>query len=731
MKILRQHGILAATALIALSLACNLSVEPAPTQPTGPPTAFPESGSADGPEFHVASEGDDSNDGSASAPWASLQHAVDTVPQGGTILVHPGSYAGMRIERSGSSEAWNTIKAAEAGTVVIDRPGSENEHDSIIEIETWEDDGPVAYWRIEGLEVTGAPSWGIDLRGYEEAHAHHFVLSNNRVHNNGIESGRSGIFTAFVDDIVIESNESFDNGEHGIYLSNSGDRYRVVDNELHGNLFCGLHMNGDASQGGDGIISDGLVQANIIHDNGAEGCSGINMDSVTDSTISNNLLYDNHSGGISLFQENGAVCSQRNRVLHNTVLMPTDGRWALNLSDTDCTHNQIFNNILLTQHEWRGSILLPRSGIVGFESSHNLVMDRFSADDDQSVISLEEWQGQGFGQNSRLATPGEVFLDAVARDFHLNPDGPAVDAGLSLPDVIVDLEGNERPLGQAPDIGAFELGASASEPASSPTAQPVGAGGTITFTSDDRVFRIPAQQGAEPQDVSAQLDELSSGSFDELVNISPDGEWLLVETDRFDQACLDLGSCLVLLPADLNSFEVLRAQGEPIDWEGLAAVGSGAQVIVYAGGGGPHELDLWSIQRDGDGWTDPTLLTDSSAYTWNHQPAIYPDGELVVFDCGDEPYGAEGTAICQVRTDGTDFRALITPADSPAGFPNQGALHHPDYGPDGSVVFEADWDGEQIWRLPPGTNSPELITGEFGNDNSPCVLPNGNIASLW
>jgi hypothetical protein len=84
-----------------------------------------------------------------------------------------------------------------------------------------------------------------------------------------------------------------------------------------------------------------------------------------------------------------------------------------------------------------------------------------------------------------------------------------------------------------------------------------------------------------------------------------------------------------------------------------------------------------------------------------------------------------------VGSDGTNFRVLLRPSDAPAGYPTTGALHHPDYAPDGSIIFEGDWGGEQIWRLPPGAAEPILITNEFGNDNSPCVLPDGRIVSLW
>ena len=114
----------------------------------------------------------------------------------------------------------------------------------------------------------------------------------------------------------------------------------------------------------------------------------------------------------------------------------------------------------------------------------------------------------------------------------------------------------------------------------------------------------------------------------------------------------------------------------------------------------------------------------------NNRPSP-PTARRWLFNCADEPYGATGTAICEVGSDGSGFRVVLTPADGPAGSPNAGALYSPDYAPDGSIVFEADWNGEQIWRLPVGATVPVVVADAFNNDNAPCVLPDGRIASLW
>lgn len=406
--------------------------------------------------LYVATNGVDAIPGGASAnPWRTLQFAVDHIAPGDTIIVRSGDYVGCRIEASGAADAWKTLKADPG--VRITAPGPSNKHSSNIEVETWEGDGAVSYWIIEGFEVTGAPYWGIDMRGNELAHSHHLVVRGNVVHHNGVSSGRTGIFTAFVDDVLIENNESYANGEHGIYTSNSGDRPIIRGNRLHDNAGCGVHMNGDESMGGDGIISNGVVEQNIIYENGAAGGAAINMDGVSDTVVRNNLLYQNHAGGIALFQENGAICSQNNRVLNNTIVMASNGRWAVNIADAGCINNRLYNNIIYSYHSWRGSIVIPTADLAGFESDYNVVMDRFSADGDSSVITLAAWQALGYDTHSFISTPDQLFVNVAAGDYRLREGSPAINAGTPLADVPNDLNGNARPIGPAYDIGSYEF----------------------------------------------------------------------------------------------------------------------------------------------------------------------------------------------------------------------------------------------------------------------------------
>ena len=242
-----------------------------------------------------------------------------------------------------------------------------------------------------------------------------------------------------------------------------------------------------------------------------------------------------------------------------------------------------------------------------------------------------------------------------------------------------------------------------------------------------RVFRLAAREGAVPEDVSAALDALAPAAPDEWIAISPDGSQLIFGTERFDPECVGW-PCLAVAPADLATAELVRIDGELMHLGGPGVIVG--DLIVFPSVDGPHESDLWATRRQGASWGAPLLLTEASPYAFHAGLSVAADGAMVVFECGNRPYGEAGTALCEVGTDGSGFRVALTPTDAAAGVPATAALRLPSYAPDGAILFEASWDST-VWRLPPGAALAESVGPGYDSDGAPCALSDGRIASLW
>ena len=406
-------------------------------------------GGATAATFYVATTGNDGGSGTAALPWAPLQHAVEKVGPGDVIVVRAATYVGARIENSGLATAGKTLKSDTGAKVILNSPGPKNRHNSILEVENFS--ATVSNWTIDGFEIENSPKYGVDVRVTES-----ITVQNCIVHDSAL----TGIFTAFSNHDVIQNNLSYNNNEHGIYHSNSGDYPTIRGNQIHHNHSAGIHMNGDISQGGDGTISFATVEKNVIWENGLGGGSGINCDGVDDSIFRNNILYSNHASGISLYAIDGAHGSSRNMGYNNTIVMASEGRWAVNIPSSSGKKspvgNQVVNNILWESNTARGSIDTYSTAVSGFKSDHNVV-NRFSINSGSTTISLATWQHKtGQDLHSVISDPTALFVNAAANDYRLKAGSPAINAGATLSQVTDDLAGTKRPLGGLYDIGCYE-----------------------------------------------------------------------------------------------------------------------------------------------------------------------------------------------------------------------------------------------------------------------------------
>jgi hypothetical protein len=399
-------------------------------------------------DYYVGPGGSDLQSGTSGTPWASLQHAANQVGAGDTVHVQAGTYQGFDLRTSGTSGQPIRFLAQPGATINavngVTMDGINLEGASHVIIDGFNLESPNASTRA-GIRVVVSD---------------HVTLRNNAATN----WGKWGIFSGFVDDFTVEHNTLSGSVEqHGIYASNSGDRPIIRYNHIFNNHANGIHINGDLSQGGDGVISDAVIEGNVIHGNGIGGGSGINADGAVNALIRNNLLYDNHASGISLYQIDGGAPSTGGVIVNNTILNATDARWAVNLTD-GATGATVFNNILFNFHSFRGAISATEGSLAGLASDYNLLLPVFELD---SFIDLATWQNEtgqdlhslALDQASLMALFANLNLD----DYTLATGSDAVDFGVaSLGGVLAplqDLLQALRPAGAGFDAGAYELAA--------------------------------------------------------------------------------------------------------------------------------------------------------------------------------------------------------------------------------------------------------------------------------
>ena len=379
---------------------------------------------AEAHEYWVSPRGNDRATGRKVTPWRTLQHAANSVVAGDTVDALPGNYQGFNITKSGTASAPITFHA-EPGAVI-------NKPMSFGGIEFGINASGPSYNVIDGFTITAQPNdpaWndGIRMGGIWPGGAVPNWAVGNVIRNNTVQLRKQvsstqldvlPIFASWQDGLLMQNNIASGGWDSGIYVSNSSKNYIVRGNTVYNVGGNGIHNNGDASQGGPGINTNALIENNIIHDVGfISGGQAISCDGVQNSRIQNNLIYNAHAKGISLYMVNSAEGSKRDIVVNNTVLTASDGGAALRMVD-DSSGNTVVNNILYSANRSSASIDLLSGDLTGLKSDYNVVKNRFYSDG--SKLSMSEWQGLGKDIHSFIATPFQLFFNPEANDYRLS-----------------------------------------------------------------------------------------------------------------------------------------------------------------------------------------------------------------------------------------------------------------------------------------------------------------------
>jgi hypothetical protein len=440
-----------------------------------------------GATYYVATNGNDSNPGTESQPWRTIQRAADTLVAGDTVYIRAGTYNEQVVpQNSGASGAYITYAAYPDETVTIDGAGlTLGSRDGLFQIYRQ------SYIKVVGLRVINAYGGG-STTGIRAEYASHIIIQGNYTY--GTESSGIGIW--YSDNIVVDRNE-IEFANHGGYNENlsvsRSDQVEVMNNVVHHGFNC--------PNGGEGInVKDGAsnvkVHHNIAHhldklcfgldawqnhtfnieyyQNVAHDCyhgfivSSERTGLAENIWVYNNIAYNNRFNGLTVVQWGGEPDGPKRDVyfINNTSYNNGYG-FRINALNNE---NVVFRNNILASN---GTNIAIASGAQAETTvDHNLFYD-----------------GNSGGDNAVIGDP--LFVSVGTADFHLQANSPAIDAGSSLNAPNSDFDGISRPQGAGYDIGAYEYGGSpqltptatstsTTLPTSTPTASSTS---TPTFTS--------------------------------------------------------------------------------------------------------------------------------------------------------------------------------------------------------------------------------------------------------
>ncbi len=288
----------------------------------------------------------------------------------------------------------------------------------------------------------------------------------NRIEHNVAQAGQSiptwsyggGIYcylghnTRITDNVLRHNTASayYRGGGGGITLWWHCDKTAIVGNRIEGNR--GAAGLGDGRGGGMYLYTshDVRIEANRVLSNVAGAgifggsAGGLYIRRDTRFTMTNNIVAGNDAtlqgGGVLL--EPWATGPITGALVHNTFAANSrgkgEGRVAIYVGDANAT--LVMTNNLIYSH--------TAGLIVAAGSTATLYNTLFYGQSEKNT------GGEGVIVNHHSITGRNPLLDA---DYHLLVGSPAIDAGVALSWVTEDIDGDPRPFGPAPDIGADEF----------------------------------------------------------------------------------------------------------------------------------------------------------------------------------------------------------------------------------------------------------------------------------
>ena len=435
-------------------------------------------------------------DGSAGNPWATIQHALENVPDGSIIIVRSGTYAGQ-IRLSGTFPQGVLVKAETPyqAKLTHNRPV----------IITYDADCCRGI-TIEGFEITHSLPLQSDtlihLDGGGSAKRVSYITLRNNILHDSYDNDIIKVNNA-IDNVLIEGNMFYNQAGSDEHIdANSATNVTIQDNIFFNDFAGSGRPDGDTSsfvviKDSNGNDDNQLgsehvtVRRNVfLHWEGSSGQGfvrigedGTNNYEAKDVLVENNLMLGNNSDQIrSPFQVMGSYsitirantvagnmpakefgariftygANQNNNQihLHNNIWSDPTGTMGDTFNRGNNTTNLTFDNNLF----WNNGNPFPTSSesIIEVSDDANRVIGNPLLGN-QSGLVLPRWVPGSNNFNDGSTSIQQAF-ERLVRLYGVPANtSPAVDGGDPTYAPTEDILGQSRLNGTLPDIGAYEL----------------------------------------------------------------------------------------------------------------------------------------------------------------------------------------------------------------------------------------------------------------------------------
>jgi hypothetical protein len=419
----------------------------------------------------------DDNDGSAAAPWKTVQKAADAVGAGDVVIVRPGQYdEKVTVKQSGAKEKLLTLRGDPSRKARVQGFVLEGDFISIEGFEITSDANNAhgifageAHYKTARTGCCMIDNFIHDIGGTAITSGEKALAKGNRMKNVGrgffVNSGtlvEDNEVDTLVAPLVDKDGEMWPQKTQ--YAFFAGD-----DITFRGNYFHGCPVEKLYNWGVDFFVTwDAwilgpshhiLIERNRCF-NATHGCEAeaVTLKQSSDITFRNNLFVNTVFVGV--MPKDWSHITVENNTFINCGAYPV---WLY--SERQCEGSVIRNNLIAYWNRDPQVKLKWMPAESGIRRDPNLTIDC-----DYNMF----WgcKNRGYGPHDFTAEP--QFVDPEHDDFRLKPGSPGIDAGVSIPFVKTDLRGVARPQGKAYDIWAYELDPNqppAAAPASAPATQ--------------------------------------------------------------------------------------------------------------------------------------------------------------------------------------------------------------------------------------------------------------------